>query len=122
MSKVQTKDFGMLISLVAVFLALYFKEYNYAKLAFAFILLTMVLPVVFYPFAFCWFGLSRILGNISSVILLTLIFIIIIVPIGFARKLAGYDSLRLKEFKKNKKSALTDRNHIYDSADLMNTF
>jgi hypothetical protein len=121
-SKEQTKDFGMVMALVAVFLALYFKEYIYVKIAFALILLTIVVPVLFYPFAFCWFGLSRFLGHISSAVLLTILYAVIIIPVGLFRRVAGYDDLQLKQFKKNKKSVLTDRNHDFDNADLLNTF
>ncbi|HMC85921.1 MAG TPA: hypothetical protein VKI61_10360 [Chitinophagaceae bacterium] len=121
-SKEQTKDFGMVMTLVAVFLAVYLKEFNYAKLAFALILLTIVVPVLFYPFAFCWFGLSRFLGQISTAVLLAILYVLIIIPIGFLRRVAGYDGLQLKQFKKSKKSVLADRNHVFDNTDLLNTF
>jgi Saxitoxin biosynthesis operon protein SxtJ len=121
-TKEQTKDFGMVAVLVTAFLAFHFKEYNYVKIAFILALLTIVLPVLFYPFALCWFGLSRILGIIGSGILLSIIFLVIVIPIGLIRKLAGYDDLKLKQFKRNEKSVMIDRNHVYDDSDLLNTF
>ncbi len=121
-TKEQTKDFGMLTALVMTFLALHFKEYNYIKIAFGLILLTGVLPMLYYPFAFCWFALSRILGIVSSRVLLSIIFLIIVIPIGLIRKIIGNDNLRLKQFKKNGESVMTSRDHVFDSADLLNTF
>lgn len=121
-TKEQTKEFGMLMALITAFLALRFKEYSYMKIAFAMILLTIVLPVLFFPFAFCWFGLSRILGIIGSGILLSLIFLIIVIPIGLIRKMIGYDNLRLKQFKRNNKSVMIRRDHVFDDSDLLNTF
>jgi hypothetical protein len=121
-SKKQTIEFGLVTVLVASFLALHFKEYNYTKAAIILTLLTILLPVLFYPFAYCWFGLGKILGTFSSVILLGGVYFIIVIPIGFIRRIAGYDHLKLKQFKKTKKSVMTDRDHIYNDADLINTF
>jgi hypothetical protein len=121
-TKEQTKDFGMLAALIAAFLALHFKEYNYMKIALALILLTIILPVLFFPFAVCWFGLSRILEVIGSGILLSLIFLIIVIPIGLIRKIIGYDNLRLKQFKRDSKSVMIRRDHVFDDSDLLNTF
>jgi Saxitoxin biosynthesis operon protein SxtJ len=121
-SKMQTMEFGLVTVLVASFLALHFKEYNYIKAAFILTLLTILLPVLFYPFAYCWFGLGKILGSFSSVILLGVIYFVIVIPIGFIRRMAGYDHLKLKQFKKSKNSVMTDRDHIYNGADLINTF
>ncbi|HMH33793.1 MAG TPA: SxtJ family membrane protein [Puia sp.] len=122
LSKEQTKDFGMVTVLVTAFLAFRFKEYNYIRIAFVLSLVTIVLPMLFYPFAFCWFGLSRILGTIGSRILLGIIFLILVIPIGLVRKITGYDHLQLKQFKKSRKSVLMDRDHVFDDADLLNTF
>jgi polyferredoxin len=121
-TKEQTKDFGMLTALVMAFLAFHFKEYSYIKIAFCLILLTLVLPVLFYPFAFCWFALSRFLGIVSSAILLSIIFLIIVIPIGLIRKIIGYDNLRLKQFKKSEKSVMITRDHVFNGSDLLNTF
>ncbi|HXB42462.1 MAG TPA: SxtJ family membrane protein [Puia sp.] len=121
-TKEQTKDFGMLTVLVTCYLAFHFKEFSYIKIAFGLILLTVVLPVLLYPFAFCWFALSRILGIVSSKVLLGFIFLIIVIPIGLVRRIIGYDNLRLKQFKKSEKSVLIIRDHVFDSADIVNTF
>ena len=85
-------------------------------------LLTILLPVIFYPFADCWFGLGKILGVISSAILLGAIFFIIVIPIGLIRRMAGYDNLKLKQFKKSNHSVLTVRDQVFNENDLVNTF
>jgi len=121
-SKVQSKEFGLVAVLFMSFLAFHFRDYNYMKAAFILTVLTMFLPSVFYPFSFCWFGLGKILGNISSYLLLGGIYFLIVVPVGLIRKIAGKDDLNLKQFKKSGKSVLTDRNHIFNDRDLMNSF
>ncbi len=121
-SKVQTMEFGLVAVLIISFLAFHYKDYNYLKLVIVLTLLTILLPIVFYPLAYCWFGLGKILGIISSAILLGGIFFIIVIPIGLIRRVAGYDNLRLKQFKKSNNSVMTIRDHIFNDNDLMNTF
>jgi hypothetical protein len=92
----------------------------------------MICPIVFKPFAFFWFGLADILGFIVSRIILTLVFFLLVVPIGFIRYCYGSDPMRFKEWKsphktkmyhKNGNSEYVDsifieRNHLYVSDDI----
>ena len=121
-SKVQTMEFGLVAVLIMSFLAFHYKDYNYMKAVIVLTLLTILLPIVFYPLAYCWFGLGKILGTISSAILLGGIFFVIVIPIGLIRRIAGYDNLKLKQFKKSNHSVMTIRDHIFNDNDLMNTF
>jgi Saxitoxin biosynthesis operon protein SxtJ len=108
--------------LILSFLAFHYKDYNYMKAVIVLTLLTILLPIVFYPLAYCWFGLGKILGTISSAILLGGIFFVIVIPIGLIRRIAGYDNLKLKQFKKSNNSVMTIRDHIFNDNDLVNTF
>ncbi len=121
-SKQQTREFGMLAVLVTSFLELYLKQNNLTAVVFSLALITLLFPVVFYPFAFCWFGLSRIMGVISTWILLVAVFLIIVIPISLVRKMIGSDALKIKQFKKSRRSVMTDRNHVFMDSDLLHTF
>jgi hypothetical protein len=76
----QTVDFGIVAVLIAYFLAFRYKEYNSIKIAFVLTLLTILLPVLFYPFAVCWFALGGILGTLSSAKQLYFIFLYSLFP------------------------------------------
>lgn len=121
-SKQQTREFGMLTVLVTSFLLLYLKQNNLTAVVFSLTLMTLLFPVVFYPFAVCWFGLSRIMGVISTWILLVAVFLIIVIPISLVRKMIGSDALKIKQFKKSRRSVMTDRNHVFMDSDLLHTF
>ena len=112
----------MVMILITTFIGIYLKKYIYIKIAFILMLITILFPVLFLPFAFCWYGLSRMLGMVSTRILLSIIFIIIVIPIGLIRRIAGYDNLKLKQFKKDEKSVMTSRNHGFVDSDLLNAF
>jgi hypothetical protein len=108
--------------LAILFFALHYKNDRLVTAAFALILATVILPIIFYPFAVVWFGLSELLSIVSPAIILTIIFFLIVTPVGLIRRLLGKDSMRLKQFKKNRQSVMIDRNHLYTESDLLHTF
>ena len=118
----QSAEFGQVSVLICVFLAIYFKVWHYVTAAFWLMLVTLLLPGIFYPLAVIWFGLSKILSKISSYIILNLVFFILVIPVGLFRKMTGRGNLKINQFKKNRSSVMTERNHLYEPADLVNTF
>ena len=121
-SKEQTKEFGMLVVLVTAFFAFYFKKNNLAPVIFILSLLTLVIPLIFYPFAFIWFGFSKIMGKLSTGILLGIVFFIIVSPVGMIRQMMRLDGLKIKQFKKTTDSVMVNREHIYADSDLLHIF
>ena len=121
-SRKQCSEFGQVAVLICIFLTLYQKNDHYIRPAFLILLITILFPYFFYPVAVCWFGLSTMLGKISSFIILSVLFIVLVVPMGLFRKISGRDILKLKQFKKSRISVMTERNHLFGSDDLVNTF
>lgn len=118
----QSGEFGLMAILVTLFLALYFKKEVYVVLAFLFTLVTLIIPVVFYPFAVIWSGLSKLMGTVSSAVMLTIVFFLVLVPVGLFRKLMGKDRMQQKQFKKTRQSVLVIRDHLFTGEDFLNTF
>jgi polyferredoxin len=63
-----------------------------------------------------WMKLSKILGSLSSGILLSLIFYFFLTPIAFLARIFKGDSLKIR--RNNKKSMFIERNYTYTSKDL----
>jgi hypothetical protein len=121
-TKKQCVEFGQVATLVVLIFALHYKNDHWVAAAFVLILFTIILPVIFYPFALVWFGLSELLSIVSPAIILTIIFFLIVTPMGLIRRLLGKDSMRLKQFKKDRQSVMIDRNHLYTESDFLHTF
>jgi len=118
----QTREFGMLIVLVASFFAFYLKKNNLTPIIFILSLMTLLFPLIFYPFAFVWFGFSKIMAKVSTSILLGVVFFIIVIPVGLIRKMMRLDGLKIKQFKKSTDTVLVNREHIYADSDLLHIF
>ncbi len=121
-TKDQAKDSGMAIMLILMIIGLYTKNDLFYKLAFPVLLMNMIYPMFFYPFAIFWFGFANMLGTIMSKILLSVVFFVIVMPIALLRRLLGKDTLLLKEFKKSNESVMKTRNQTYVAADLEKPF
>jgi len=121
-TKDQAKDSGMAIMLILMIIGLYTKNDLFYKIAFPVLLMDMIYPMFFYPFAIFWFGFANMLGTIMSKILLSVVFFVIVMPIALLRRLLGKDTLLLKEFKKSNESVMKTRNQTYVAADLEKPF
>jgi len=121
-TKDQARDSGMAIVLILLVIGLFTKDEIYYKIATGVLLMNMIFPMFYYPFAIFWFGLSGIMGSVVSKVLLFVIYLIIVLPVALWRRLLGKDTLLLKGFKRSSDSVMRSRNHVYEAADLEKPF
>ncbi len=121
-SKEQAKDAGMAVVLILLLLGIFLKQKVFYPIAAAALAVNMILPGIYKPFAVIWFGIANFLGPIMSKVLLTVVYILLVVPIGLLRRLLGKDSLQLKKFKKDASSIFRDRDHLFQSTDIENPY
>lgn len=114
----RARDTGMAMVLILLLLELFLGSGTYYKLAIPTLVINMIIPRVFYPFAYLWFGFAHIMGTIMSKILLFLVFIIMVIPVGVIRKIIGRDNLKLKNWKKSSDSVFINRDHLYTANDI----
>ena len=114
----QAKDTGMLIAVMFLIMSYYMHDLRISYLAMGVLIVNIVACTVFNPAAKVWFGMSHILGNVVSKIILSIIFIVMVVPVGMIRRLLRKDSLYLNRWKKNDQSVFKVREHIFEPADL----
>ncbi|SEW49718.1 SxtJ family membrane protein [Chitinophaga arvensicola] len=118
----QCIEFGQVATLAMLVAALYRHDFHLVAAALVLLAITLVLPRLFYPLAVIWFGLAKILGEINIRVLLTLVFVLVVVPVGLIRKWRGKDTLQLRRFKKGTASVMDIRNHVYTKEELRHTF
>ncbi len=118
----QTTETGLLLVLVCLAAGLYREQPVWCKAALGLGLLLLLVPRVYYPVAVLWFALGRLLGLVTTHVLLCLLFVGVVLPVALLRKAAGKDTLRLKQFRRETGSAFVDRSHAYQSADLKYPF
>jgi uncharacterized membrane protein len=114
----QARDTGMALTLLCLLIVQFKHAYRLVPLAIILLIITMAWPRAFQPLAGLWFGLSHVLGNVMSKVILTIVFFFIVTPIGLVRRLMGADSLQLKKFKKDQDSVFLVRAELIDKTHL----
>jgi hypothetical protein len=114
----QSRDTGMAMTLLCLLIVQFKQAYKLVPVAIILLIITMAWPRAFKPLAGLWFGLSHILGNVMSKVILTIVFFIVVTPIGVIRRLMGKDSLQLKKFKKDQDSVFLVRAELVEKEHL----
>ena len=86
------------------------------------LVITMTWPLLFMPLAKLWFGFSNLLSSVANKIILTMAFMVVVVPIALIRRATGVDAMQRKEWKKSAGSAFKVREHTYAKEDLDNPY
>jgi hypothetical protein len=121
-SKKEATDTGMAMALICLLLGHFTKHDYYYMLAIPVLVIDMTFPMFYYPFAMVWLGLTNLLGAVMSRVLISIVYILILMPIGIIRRLMGKDSMNLKGFKKDTKSVMVVRDYEFTAKDITNPF
>lgn len=117
-AKNQARDAGLALLLILLLIIYFSENLSLMVPSIAVLVLVIVWPTIFRPFAMLWFGLSNILGTIVSKIILTILFFLIVTPVGLFMRALGKDSMRSKDWKSGQDSVLQECNHIYTKKDI----
>ena len=118
----QSRDTGLAMVLLCLLSVYFWGQTHLVPVAMVLLVLTMAWPNAFRPLAFFWFGLSHFMGNIVSKVILSILFFLVVTPIGLIRRLAGADSLQLKKWKKDGSSVFKVRDGVIKPEDLANPY
>jgi hypothetical protein len=114
----KAKDTGLAILLILLLAAQLTENITLILPAIGILVLAMVWPAIFKPLAPLWFGLAYLLGTVVSKCLLTLLFFVLVTPIGALRQIFGSDPMKLKDWKNGQGSVLLERNHTFTKKDI----
>ncbi len=117
-SEGQSRDSGMALVLICLLIGFFARKNLFILLSIIFLVVNMTVPALYRPFAKLWLGISHILGTIVSKIILTLIFILLVTPVGVLRRIMGKDSLQVNRWKKDTSSVFTARDHLFNADDI----
>jgi hypothetical protein len=117
----QCRDAGMAYAFLAILVGLFAEVRVSFTIAGLILLITMSFPKALkYPSLF-WFKFSEVLGGITSRILLSAIFFLIVSPIALVMRVFGKDQLQLRSHKQAN-SAFKDRSGVVEAQDLKDPF
>ena len=118
----QAKETGMAMVLVCLLIAYFGTSRIFSGIATLLLIITMTWPMAYKHVAKLWIGISYLLGTVMSKVLLSVIFLVLVIPVGFIRKLMKRDSMQIKKWKTGDESVFKIRDHRYISDDLVNPY
>ncbi|HMI77767.1 MAG TPA: hypothetical protein VK484_03195 [Ferruginibacter sp.] len=121
-SKKEASDTGMAMTLICLLLGYFTKNVIYYKVSILVLVMTMAFPMFYYYIAILWLGLTKLLGVVVSRVLLSVVYIVFLMPVGIIRRSMGKDSMNLKGFKKGRDSVMINRDIEFTANDIKNPF
>lgn len=121
-SNAQAQDTGMAMVLIALIVGLSTGNKAWFIAALVMLVINMTVPKLYTPVAKVWLGFSLLLGSIVSKIVLSVVFFLIITPMGFIKKKFGSEPLNLKKYKTSTDSVFTLRNQLFTAKDIENPY
>jgi len=118
----EAKDAGMIIALICLILSYYYHDNRIMIVAMICLVVNLIKCNLYKPIAAMWINISHILGSITSLLIMSILFLAMVIPVGVIRRLIGFDSLSLKQWKKNDSSVFKIRDHTFEPVDLDNPY
>jgi hypothetical protein len=118
----QAKDTGMAMVLICLLIAFFAGKQVFYGPAILLLIINMTWPKAFKPVAKIWLGFSHLLGSVMSRIILSIIFLVLVLPVGLVRRALGKDALQLKKWKKDHASVFKIRDHEFTSEDIKHPY
>ncbi len=118
----QIVDTGMALVLLSLILYFFLEMQLFVYLALALLVVNMLFPVVLKPIAMIWLKLSFFLGTIMSTIMLTVVYGLLICPIGITHRLIKGSLSGHEQWKKSTTSVLVAKNKRFEYADIIHPY
>ncbi|MEK7607804.1 MAG: hypothetical protein AAB484_02715 [Patescibacteria group bacterium] len=110
------KDTGLVLALL--FLILGFSgSRKFLVISILFIVLSTLIPKTLYPVAYVWLKLVKVLNMIVPKIFFSLVFFVVVLPIGFLHRLVNNDTMLISSWE-GSVTAFIDRNYKFLKQDL----
>jgi len=118
--KKELRSFGITIGIILLIISailFYYDKSSHQIIAYiggGFIGLGIIIPILLKPIYILWMTFAIVLGWVMTRVILSLVFYLIMTPIGLLTRLLGEDFLALK--KSNSESYWNNRNRNYETS------
>ncbi|MBF0201254.1 MAG: hypothetical protein HQK66_08065 [Desulfamplus sp.] len=118
----ESRDAGLALILIFLITDFFLKTIDLILPSIVILVFIMTVPIIFKPFAKVWFTLSHYLGIVTSKIILTLLFFIVITPVALTRRLFKADPLFLNGWNSGLTSAFKKEELCYKKSDIVHPY
>ena len=117
MTAAKCRDAGFAAAIILLLVAYFGERLNLVLPAIIVLVVAMLFPRLFKPWAYLWWGLARLTATVGSKLVLTVVYMVVLTPMGLFRRLIGADPMRRREFK-GPGSVFVERDGTFRADDL----
>lgn len=122
LSMAQLYGSGLAFILILLILFVFSKINLLLYGAIAVTILLMISPAPFKYFAYIWLAFGELLGLVIGRLILSVIYSVLVVPIGLLKRKSLRSNMHLSLFKKDTNSVFKERNHTFSENDFYKPF
>jgi hypothetical protein len=104
--KIKCLEMGVLSAILCLGFDYLFTLNILKYIAIIILIIILIYPLIFKPVVYVWLQISTVMGCFISKFILLLVFYLLITPVGFVRRIMGFDDLNIKGFKNDSLSAM----------------
>lgn len=113
---------GLALILLNLLLYIFLSKTIFLHFSLGFVILLMIWPSPFRYFGLFWFAFGEALGYMVSRIILSIIFLLLVVPIGLLKRRGLRKNMQLNIFKKDTTSVFRARDYVFSDKDFEKPF
>lgn len=118
----KAKDTGLAIVLLLLIILYFTKIWNLLLPAIGVLIISILRPQLFNGLSRTWFRAVEVLSTVASRLILSVLFYMLVLPVGLIRKLTGADPMQLKSWKSGRETVFRIRNAAYSVKDMDKPF
>ena len=113
---------GLALILICLLLYLFLSAIIFVYLSLGFVVLLMITPVPFRYVGLLWYALGEVMGHLISRFVLTLVFILVVLPVSLFKRTALRKNMQIRNFRKNRESAFIVSDRTFKPHDFEKPF
>lgn len=122
LNRTQITGSGLALILISLLLYIFLDQSVLIQIAFVLVIWLMIWPAPFRYFAYFWFALGEAMGYVVSRVLLSLIFFLLVVPVGLMKRNQLRSNMKLNSFKTGSTSVFVNRETQFTEKDFEKPF
>jgi hypothetical protein len=113
---------GLALILLSLLLYIFLENRIFLNISLGLTIFLMIWPTPFKYFGYLWFAFGEALGYIVSRIILSVVYIVLVIPVGLMKRAKIRRNMQLNVFKRDTSSVFKPRNYHFSDKDFDKPF
>jgi hypothetical protein len=122
LSTTQVFGSGLALILLSLLLYIFLENQIFLNISLGLTIFLMIWPAPFKYFGYLWFAFGEALGYVVSRIILSVVYIVLVIPVGLMKRAKISRNMKLNVFKRDTASVFIPRDYNFSDKDFDKPF